>query len=116
MAATLNGLWNSGLLEQPSYPHRLNIKHAEAGSGLNLRRRSVARFDVTNVGGIDTTKTKTTSAYLVLDIPIGNSANYDDAKLVMANLLSFCATTGAATTVLFDGTGHGAASLLAGSL
>jgi hypothetical protein len=35
---------------------------------------------------------------------------------VIAELLSFVATTGAATTVLFDGTGNGAQSLIQGTL
>jgi hypothetical protein len=39
-----------------------------------------------------------------------------EAANVMAELMSFCATTGAATTVLFDGTGNGAATLLNGGL
>jgi hypothetical protein len=100
--------------ELPNAEHRLKISHQESGSGFKQRRRSVVRVDKT-VAGTDESPV-TVSAYAVLDIPIGNIASYDEAKNVLAELMSFLATTGAGTTVLFDCSGNGAAALVAGSL
>lgn len=102
--------------ETPSSPYRMMISHQESGSGLKKRRRSVIRFDKSSISGVDSTTPITTSAYIVLDHPVGASTTSDEAANVIANLLSFCATTGAATTVLFDCTGNGARELLAGGL
>lgn len=104
------------ITETPALPHRLNIKHIESGSGINKRRRSLVRFDKTVVSTVDNVTPVTVSAYVVLDAPVGAlSANTEMAN-VLANLQSFVSTTGAATTVLFDGTGNGAATLLSGGL
>lgn len=102
--------------ESPSYPHRLSVKHSETGSGTGLRRRSLVRFDKTVAGQIDTTKPVTISAYAVVDLPVGNMSAYTEANNVVAELLSFCASLGATTTILYDGTGSGASTLLAGTL
>lgn len=104
------------IAETPSAPHRLMISHQEIGAGMKKRRRSVVRFDKTTVSGVDSTTPITTSAYMVLDHPVGASTTNAEAAHVLAELMSFCATTGAATTVLFDGTGNGAAALLNGGL
>jgi len=106
----------SQITESPNLPHRLTISHQEIGEGLKKRRRSLIRFDKTSMSGVDATLPITTSAYIVLDHPVGASANNDQAANVIAELMSFCATTGAGTTVLFDGTGNGAATLLNGQL
>lgn len=102
--------------ETPSLPYRLSVKHLESGSGINKRRRSLVRFDKTVMSGVDATKPVVVSAYIVLDTPIGALTANTDPTNVVANLMSFCATTGAATTVLFDGTGNGAKTLLNGDL
>lgn len=102
--------------ESPALPHRLKISHLESGSGLQRRRRSVVRIDKSVAATVDATKTTVVSGYLVLDAPIGALVSGAEFTNVIAELLSFCATTGAATTVLFDGTGNGATALLAGSL
>lgn len=102
--------------ESPAAPHRLSIKHTESGTGLKARRRSVVRFDITSTSDVDNATPVTTTAYIVLDNPVGAVNTNAKANEVIANLLSFCATTGAATTVLFDGTGNGAAALLNGTL
>jgi len=104
------------LTEVPAQPHRLSISHQEIGTGLAMRRRSVVRFDKVIPGQVDSTKTVKVSAYMVTDLPVGNLTTYNDAKDVVANLLSFSATTGAATTVLFDGTGNGANAAINGTL
>lgn len=104
------------LTESPALPHRLTISHTEIGSGVTKRRRSVVRFDLTVTGQVDTTTNVVASAYIVCDLPIGNLTDNYTAANVLANLLSFSATTGAATTVLFDGTGNGASALIQGTL
>jgi hypothetical protein len=104
------------LLETPAYPNRLTIKHAETGTGTALRRRSLVRFDKTVVGQVDVTKPMTCSAYMVLDFPVGNSVNWNVGQDVLAYLMSFCASLGATTTILYDGTGNGARALLTGEV
>lgn len=104
------------ITEQPNLPHRLKISHQETGTGLTKRRRSVVRFDKNVASTVDTTKTAVVSAYLVLDAPIGALIAGTEFANVLAEVMSFVATTGAATTVLFDGTGNGAVALLSGGL
>jgi hypothetical protein len=100
--------------ETPSAPHRLKVSHLETGSGSSLRRRSMVRIDktVTGTSGVP----RTISAYIVLDIPVGDVANYTETTNCVAELLSFCASLGASTTILYDGTGSGAAAMINGSL
>jgi hypothetical protein len=102
--------------ESPSLPHRISIAHAETGSGLKMRRRSVVRVDKTVISPVDDVTPVTISAYTVLDAPIGALETMAEPANVIANLISFCASLGATTTILYDGTGNGAAALLAGSL
>jgi hypothetical protein len=102
------------ITETPIAPHRLKISHLESGASTNKRRRSVVRFDKT-VTGADSLPV-TVSAYAVLDIPIGDLSVYDEAKNVLAELMSFCASLGASTTILYDCTGNGAVSLVTGGL
>lgn len=104
------------ITETPSLPHRLSIKHQESGSGITKRRRSLVRFDKTVISTVDNVTPVTVSAYMVLDAPVGALATNAEMAHVNANLMSFVATTGAATTVLFDNTGNGAAALLNGGL
>lgn len=102
--------------EAPSSPHRLMLSHQESGTGMKKRRRSLVRFDKTVISGVDSVTPITVSAYVVLDIPVGAMTAATEASNVLAELMSFCATTGAATTVLFDCTGNGARELLNGGL
>lgn len=102
--------------EAPYKPHRLTIQHQEVGSGLNKRRRSVVRFDKTVASDVDATKLVTCSAYMVGDFPVGALTVTTEMANTIAELLSFAATTGAATTVLFDCTGNGAKAILNGEL
>lgn len=102
--------------ESPSYPYRLSIKHQENGVGLKRRRRSVVRVDKTTLSNVDNETPVTTSCYIVLDAPVGAITANTEMANVIANIMSFCATTGAATTVLFDCTGNGAGALLNGGL
>jgi len=100
--------------ETYNLPHRLSVKHQETGTGKALRRRSLVRFDKT-VAGADGNPVKL-SGYIVMDIPVGNLSTTTESKNVLAELLSFTGTTGAATTVLFDCTGNGAVCLINGDL
>lgn len=101
--------------EVPNLLHRLTIAHQETGSGIKKRRRSVARFDKTVMSGVDATLPITPSAYIVLDLPVGAMSANTEAANVLAELTSFVATLGT-STFLYDGTGTGAAALLAGGL
>lgn len=98
----------------PNLDHTLTISHLENGSGVDKVRRSMVRVDKTVLGvsGLP----RTISKYEVTVIPVGDIANYNDVKDVSANLGSFTQTTGAATTVLFDGTGHGSDAAINGTL
>lgn len=102
--------------ETPSAPLRLGIKHSETGEGIDTRRRSLVRLDLTVTGQVDATRSEVCSFYIVGDIPVGNLTSNAEPKNALAMLLSFCATTGAATTVLFDCTGNGASVLIDGGL
>lgn len=102
--------------EAPSLPQRLRIQHSETGSGLRTRRRSVARFDIASVSDVDGVSTVTSSAYVVLDLPVGARSTDAEFKKVLAYLMSFVASDGSDTTVKYAGTGTGAAALLSGGL
>lgn len=104
------------ITETPSLPHRLTIKHVESGQGLKLRRRSLVRFDKTVMSGVDTTLPITISAYAVVDLPVGAMSAISEGSNVVAELMSFLASLGASTTILYDCTGNGAATLLNGGL
>ena len=104
------------ITEVPSLPHRLTIKHVESGQGLKLRRRSLVRFDKTVMSGVDTTLPITISAYAVVDLPVGAMSAITEGSNVIAELMSFLASLGASTTILYDCTGNGAATLLNGGL
>lgn len=106
----------SAVSETPSKPNRLNIQHSESGTGINRRRRSVVRFDKTDTGQVDTETTMKASAYIVLDSPIGNQTSNALPTDVLAQLMSFVASLGATTTILYDGTGNGSTALLTGGI
>jgi hypothetical protein len=104
------------VLETPALQHRLTIKHLESGSGLKLRRRSLIRFDKTVVSTVDLITPVTISGYTVIDAPIGALAAITEVTNVNAELMSFHASLGASTTILYDGTGNGSVCLLQGDL
>jgi len=99
--------------EVPNQPHRITVQHSEVGVGAALRRRSVVRVDKT-VAGVSSNP-RVVSAYVVVDLPVGDSADDDDFQDVLANLMSFVASTGADSTIKFDCSGYGAAALVGGS-
>jgi len=102
--------------ETPALQHRLKIKHQETGAGIKSRRRSVVRFDKTVISSVDSVTPVTVSAYAVLDTPIGYLSANTEPTHVLAELMSFMASLGATTTILYDGTGNGAQVLLNGDL
>jgi len=104
------------ITESPALPNRLNISHLETGTGTSRRRRSVVRFDKTTAGEVDTSVEVKTSAYIVLDAPVGNLTATTAMANVVAQLVSFVASLGASTTILYDGTGNGADVLINGGL
>jgi hypothetical protein len=104
------------IAETPALPHRLSISHLESGVGLKKRRRSLVRFDKTIVSTVDLVTPVTISAYAVVDIPVGAIVAITEASNTLAELMSFLASLGATTTILYDGTGNGANALLTGGL
>jgi hypothetical protein len=94
--------------------HRLHVAHQDLGTGVDKRRRSMNQV-LLEILGASGVKRKIVGT-LSLDIPVGDLANQDGTKLVMANLLSFNASLGASTTILYDCTGSGAVAILDGSL
>lgn len=102
--------------EIPYLAERIRVVHSDVGKpGLSLVRRSnircfkrVVGYDGTTLGDIIDSRT--------LTIPIGLLANYDSVKEVAAWMNSICSTTGAGTTVLFDGSGTAMAALIAGTI
>lgn len=101
--------------EAPYLPERIRIIHSDIGKpGLTLVRRSnircikrVLAYDGSTLVDIIDSRT--------LTIPIGALANYDSVKEVAAWQNSLCSTTGAGSTVLFDGSGTAMAALINGT-
>nr|QDH86553.1 MAG: hypothetical protein H1BulkLitter5580_000002 [Leviviridae sp.] len=100
--------------EAPNAPHRITVQHTEIGTGVALRRRSNIRVDKTVTGVSLAPRVVTFSA--TLDAPVGDLSADTEIKAVIANMVSFLASLGASTTILYDCTGNGAASLVQGSL
>lgn len=98
----------------PSLPCTLKVSHQETGTGLAAVRRSMVRADKSVVG--KSGKTVQVSEYKVTVIPVGELDDLNAVKDVNAYIDSFCATTGAGTTVLFDGSGNGDQCLIEGTL
>jgi hypothetical protein len=76
----------------------------------------LVRFDKTIVSTVDNVTPVTISAYTVFDAPVGAMAAITEGTNVIAELISFMASLGASTTILYDGTGNGANALLTGGL
>lgn len=99
--------------EPYNLPHRLKVSHEESGQGVNLKRRTL--IDVTKtVLGVDGTPVQIRT-YSVTVIPVGNLNATTEVKNVLAERMSFEASTGATTTILYDCTGYGADAIVNGS-
>lgn len=101
------------ITEAPNREHRMRIAHQMIGAAEEERRRSNLRIskEITGVSG----KVRLVTGSLTMDIPTGDISDYTEPKNVMAELLSFCASTGADTTIKFDCTGNGADALVNGN-
>lgn len=102
--------------EAPASPYRLSVSHQEIGTGLKRRRRSAVKVDIQSTSGIDSVTQIHTVACAWLDHPVGASSSHAVAANALAHLISFLASSGANTTILYDCTGHGAAAVLNGTL
>lgn len=100
--------------ELPAYPHRIRLDHQTSGVGVNKIRRSRLGVYLETSGAVDITKKAIVRADCVVTFPEGNQSTTDVLKLVLANLISLLASTGADTVVKFDCTGNGADALLKG--
>jgi len=100
--------------ETPNAPHRLSISHQEIGSGSEMRRRSRVGVvkTITGASGVQ----RTIQAYTVSDVPVGDITTMTEVKNAVAELISFLASLGASTTILYDCTGNGADCLVNGSI
>jgi len=83
---------------------------------MKKRRRSLVRFDKTVISGVDNITPITVSVYAVADVPTGAMSSDAETKNVLAELISFMASLGASTTILYDNTGNGAVVLKDGGL
>lgn len=92
----------------PAYPTILRVKHDVRGTGLARSRRTVQRFDKTFLSSVDSASVGTITFYQVAVIPEGLLTNLNDVTDVQSFLMSFIASRGATTTILYDGTGCGA--------
>lgn len=97
----------------PSLECFLKVKHQDVGTGSATVQRSLVRVDGAFVG--KSGKLCVASVYKNAVIPKGE---LDDLNFILdlnAMLNSFCALTGAGTTLLFDGSGTGDYALTHGT-
>jgi hypothetical protein len=100
----------------PYLPHTIVVQHREVGKGVDMIRQSNVTIVKKVVSAVDPTKTTLIRESRTLYVQEGHLADMNDVKDVAANMNSFCSTTGAATVVLFDGTGLGTDALVNGTL
>jgi hypothetical protein len=103
------------ITESPALPKRIKIQHLETGSGIRRVRRSNLRGDFTVLSSVDSITPVVCTASLVVVIPVGALTANTEAANVLAAVGSLTFTL-ASSTFLYDGTGNGAAALLAGGL
>jgi len=101
------------ITEAPNRKHRFKVQHQNTGTGLEEKRRSNVKFTKEVTGASGAVRSITWSC--TMEIPVGDLADYTEAKNVNAEGLSFCASTGADTTIKFDGTGNGSDCLVNGN-
>lgn len=97
------------ITETVGLPYRFSVKHQTIGSGTAAVRNSVVIFEKTSE---NTAGDKVhTVAQIKLSIPTGVADDLNDAKDLLANLLSFVGTTDG-ETLIHAGTGNGSLALL----
>lgn len=99
--------------EAPNREHRFKVQHQEIGAGVEEKRRSNIQFWKQITGASGTPRLVRWS--LTGELPIGDIADYTEPKNVLAELMSFVASTGADSTIKFDCTGNGADALVNGN-
>jgi len=92
----------------------LTIKHQEVGTGARLVRESLVAAETCSIGADGVTIVKS-RAQLKVSAPIGAVNSMAPVTDAVAYLLSFVGTTGT-STLLYNGTGTGAAAVLAGAI
>jgi len=100
--------------EAPNLRHILEVAHIESGAGVRRRRRSKFGFKVEHLLA-DGVTPGSTLGYYILDSPVGAIADFTYPTLVCAYSMSFFASLGASTTILYDGSGNGADSVIKGT-
>lgn len=100
--------------DNPANGTFLKVSHLENGSGFGRVRRSRVGVDVGFTG--KSGKPCVAQCYKIFVVPEGELEDYNVISDASAMLDSFCATTGAATTVLFDGSGNGDSAGINGTL
>lgn len=104
------------IAETPYLKNRMTIQHREVGDGIKRVRQSNLRFDKQSLSLVDNSTVVNTSVSLTLNAPVGALTTSAEIATVLAYMMSFLASLGASTTILYDGTGNGAKSLINGSL
>lgn len=104
--------------ETPYLPERIKIQHRDVGKAgsPSLRRQSNLLITKTVMSAVDSVTPVVIRASVSFDVPIGALATLTDVATVAAWMNSILSTTGAGTTVLFDGTGTATAALINGTL
>jgi hypothetical protein len=102
--------------EVPSLPYRLKVQHREVGKGASLIRQSNVTILGTLLSQVDLITPVQVRESRTLYVPQGHLTDLNVVKDIAAFMNSFCATLGAGTTVLYDGTGYGSAALINGTL
>lgn len=92
--------------------HTLRVKHTITGVGRNKTQSSAFRFDKTVISTVDLITPCIHSCYTVLKYPFGLMLTNAEAANVIAENMSFLASLGASTSILYDCTGNGAQALL----
>lgn len=103
--------------EAPNLPERITIQHREIGKpGLLLVRQSNLTLIKTIISPVDNLTPVVIRRSITDWIPQGAITDYNACADVAAWSMSLLSTTGAATTVLFDGSGTMAVALRLGTL
>jgi hypothetical protein len=97
-------------------PHRIVVQHEETGEGVNRQRRSNVNVVKNVISDVDNLTIVPIRVSMTLQVPIGRLVATTEVKNVVAEIISFVASQGATTTILYDCTGYGATSLVDGSL
>jgi hypothetical protein len=96
-------------------PHRLIVSHREKGVGVAAVRSSAVIVSKTVIAADGITPV-TIKGTLSLNIPVGKLSSSTETKNVLAEIMSFVASLGASTTILYDCSGNGAGALVDGGL